>query len=88
MNKDTEVVGSELISCEWSEDYNYNDDEIYEYARNINILNYQKIIYEEWLPLVIGKKIIKRYSKSKLNNNEKFEVSDSILLSNPSWCYS
>jgi len=41
------------------------DSVIFEYARRRNILNYQKIIYEEWLPLIVGKDVMKKHMLKK-----------------------
>lgn len=49
--------------CDHLEDafHNYSIDKQYQAARAINIAQFQKIVYEEWLPAILGSKL-PRYS--------------------------
>lgn len=68
-----------LVKLQYS---NWTDEEIFQKARNLNIAQYQKIIYEEFLPTFFGKRAVKdwlgQYSGYNSNINpsisEEFDI--------------
>jgi hypothetical protein len=48
---------------------NWGDEQLYQEARKLNIAQYQAIVYNEWLPAVLGPNAIRQYSGYKPNVN-------------------
>jgi len=51
---------------------NWDDDRIFEEARRINIAVYQNIVYNEYVPLLIGHKLMKEYDLYTLENGYSY----------------
>ncbi|RXG61370.1 Peroxidase skpo-1 [Armadillidium vulgare] len=51
----------------------WNDERIYQEARRINIAQYQKIVYEEFLPILLGEKLMKLYKLYPLSTRTYFK---------------
>lgn len=52
-----------VVNCQWDE------ERIFQEARKINIAIYQNIVYNEWLPIFLGKNSTKRYEDAKYDPN-------------------
>lgn len=52
-----------------SEHPGWSDEQLYQEARKINIADYQSIIYNEWIPAVLGQNALPRYTGYKSNVN-------------------
>jgi hypothetical protein len=48
---------------------NWTDEQLYQEARKINIAQYQEIIYNEWIPAVLGPNALSQYTGYKPNVN-------------------
>ena len=64
------VRNHNLIASELEKEHpDWTDEELYQEARKLNIAEYQNIIYNEWIPAVLGPRALPAYTGYKPNVN-------------------
>jgi hypothetical protein len=64
------VRNHNLIASELQKEHpGWTDEQLYQEARKINIAEYQSIIYNEWIPAVLGPKALPAYTGYNANVN-------------------
>jgi hypothetical protein len=64
------VRNHNLITAELQKDHpDWSDEQLYQEARKINIAEYQSIIYNEWIPAVLGPNALPTYTGYNANVN-------------------
>ena len=60
------VRNHNLIAAQLQKDHpNWSDEQLYQDARKINIAEYQNIVYQEWIPAVLGPTALSQYTGYK-----------------------
>jgi len=64
------VRNHNLIATELQKEHsNWTDEQLYQEARKLNIAEYQSIIYNEWIPAVLGQNALSKYTGYKSTVN-------------------
>jgi len=56
----------------------WSDERIYQEARRINVAQYQHIVYNEWLPVILGNNFMRTFGLFPLSSGHSFDYDDSF----------
>ena len=56
----------------------WDDERLYQEARRVTVAEYQHIVYNEWLPVILGNNFMRLYGLFPLSSGQSFDYDDSF----------